>query len=266
MRSYFSLNLLGFVGASVFLVVFLLGIESPTPLSLRLQPRAVPGLDLVLLPVLGGSFTMGNTTGEPEELPLTRIDLSPFWLGQTEVTQAQWFVLMGSNPSRFRDPRNPVENVSYQDAIEFCMKLTERERAARRIPGAFKFTLPTEAQWEYACRADSLDTAHAPSDRTAWSRENSGYTTHPVAQKAPNAWGFYDMQGNVWEWCLDPFAPYPGGRRSDYLAKSDVRSRVRRGGSYQTPLTFCRSTYRYDYSPRAALDGLGFRVVLASRR
>ena len=232
----------------------------------------VPDLGLEMACIRPGTFTMGSPSSEEGRLdgegPQTRVTLTRgFWLGKTEVTQGQYEALMGSNPSKFTNAgRNaPVEQVSWDDAMEFCRKLTEQERAAGRLPDGYAYTLPTEAQWEYACRAG---TAGAYSgigyfDAMAWCDQNSGNTTHPVAQKQANAWGLYDMHGNVWEWCRDWHGDYPGGDATDPAGPSSGSDRVNRGGGWSNAAQNCRSALRLWYAPGIRSDNLGFRLALA---
>ncbi len=225
----------------------------------------VPGLGLSLLPVAPGSFAMGSDTGDPTERPVTQVTLTKaFWLGKTEVTQREWTAVMGANPSRFPGEDRPVENVSWIEAMNFCRKLTEQERAADRLPAGCVYTLPTEAQWEYACRAG--ETAAAPRDiaQAAWHDQNSGAATHDVATRPANAWGFHDMHGNVWEWCLDRYtATLPGGRVNDPKGPAAGAVHVRRGGSY----VFKPELFHFTFRGKAEADyrtyNLGFRVALA---
>jgi formylglycine-generating enzyme required for sulfatase activity len=179
-----------------------------------------------------------------------------FLLAKTEITQAQWWVVMGY-PSVFNGGNRPVQNVSWDDAMEFCKKLTEMERAAGRLPAGQEYTLPTEKQWEYACRAgttgDYAGTGNL--DDMGWYDGHCGGRTHDVATKQPNQWGFYDMHGNVWELCLDKYDP------GDY--------HVIRGGSRQYTADSCRSASRSRsrsaYATYAS-DDLGFRPALLSIR
>jgi formylglycine-generating enzyme required for sulfatase activity len=234
------------------------------------QAWTVPDLNLEMAYVRPGTFTMGSPANEPgrvnDEGPQTRVTLTrAFWLGQTEVTQAQWEALMGSNPSTFKGASRPVEQVSWNDAMAFCRKLTERERAAGRLPKGYAYTLPTEAQWEYACRAGTtgLYAGDGNLDDMGWYEGNSGNTTHPVGQKQPNAWGLYDMHGNVWEWCLDWYGNYPGGRVTDYAGPSTGTRRVFRGGGWGRGAAFCRSAFRFKGVPSFRFFILGLRVALA---
>jgi formylglycine-generating enzyme required for sulfatase activity len=172
---------------------------SSTPTAiLPAEPRTIIDLTLKLLPIPAGTFTMGEGSDGPAPVHLVTIS-KPFFLGATEVTQAQWSVVMGGNPSKFKGDKLPVENVSWDDAMAFCKKLTERERTAGRLPAGYIYTLPTEAQWEYACRAGTIGRYAGDLDAMAWYDENSSRKTHPVGSKKANGWGLSDMHGNVWE-------------------------------------------------------------------
>lgn len=168
------------------------------------QVAAATGIQLV--PISAGTFLMGSPSEEAGHLanegPQTKVTLTrDFFLGATTVTQAQWLAVMGSNPSVFKGDDRPVERVSWNDAVDYCKKLTEGERAAGRLPAGFSYTLPTEAQWEYACRAGTTGPRAGDLDAMVWYARNSGNTTHPVATKQPNSWGLYDMNGNVMQRC-----------------------------------------------------------------
>ena len=224
----------------------------------------VDGVGLFLVPIAGGTFSMGSLSGGSDEQPVTTVTLSPFWLAKTEVTQAQWEAVMGSNPSHFKGGQLPVEKVSWDDAMEFCRKLTERERQAGRLPTGTTYTLPTEAQWEYACRAGTTGDYAGEVDAMAWYAKNSGDATHAVGTKQANAWGLHDMHGNVWEWCLDWYGPYLGGRVSDFKGAASGSGRVFRGGSWRLVAARCRSAFRSGVSPGVRFDYLGFRLALSS--
>ena len=228
-------------------------------------PFAIAELGIEMIAIPAGTFEMGSENGNSDEKPVTRVTFSkPFWLGKTEVTQGQWQALMGSNPANFKGDDRPVETVSWDDAMEFCRKLTERERVAGRLPEGYAYTLPTEAQWEYACRAGTTGDYAGNLDDMGWYDKNSGSTTHPVAQKQANAWGLYDMHGNVWEWCLDWYAEkLPGGSVTDPAGPSAGTDRVSRGGGWISGAGFCRSAHRYWYVPGNRFNFLGFRVSLA---
>jgi len=210
----------------------------------------------VLVQVPAGRFEMGPTRGIK---PVTIS--SDFWMGKFEVTQGQWQVVMGSNPSSFKNVglEAPVEQVSWNDVHQFLARLNGMQ-------STWTFRLPTEAEWEYACRADSLGEPSEPLDTTAWYKGNSGETTHPVGQKQPNAFGLYDMLGNVSEWCQDWYGDYSYGPSTDPQGPPTGQDRVMRGGSWDWEPTMIRSTHR----GRGAQDmrryvGLGFRVVAAVR-
>ena len=227
---------------------------------------AVEGVGVTLVPIAGGTFSMGSMSGGSDEQPVTKVTLSPFWLAKTEVTQAQWEAVMGSNPSYFKGGQLPVENVSWDDAMEFCRKLTERERQAGRLPTGTIYTLQTEAQWEYACRAGTTGDYAGGLDAMAWYSKNSGVTTRAVGTMRANAWGLHDMHGNVWEWCLDWYGPYSGGRVTDPKGAPSGTIRVYRGGSWNVGANYARSAFRYDeYGyPDYRFNGFGFRPARSS--
>jgi formylglycine-generating enzyme required for sulfatase activity len=183
----------------------------------------------------------------------------------TEVTQGQWKALMGGNPSYFKNAGRdaPVEQVSWDDALEFCHRLTERERLAGGLPEGYEYSLPTEAQWEFACRAGTTGDYAGDLAATAWYLNNSGNTTHRVAQKQANLWGLYDMHGNVWEWCKDWYGDYPVGSATDPTGPSLGTLRVYRGGGLYSNARDCRSPNRYGLAPGFRGLRLGFRVALA---
>ena len=214
------------------------------------------------------------------EAPRHKVRISkPYWLGATEVTQQEYQRLMGANPSHdVGGPSSPADGLSWHDAVEFCRKLSElpEERAARRY-----YQLPTEAQWEYACRAGNpgawcfsrhQGALAAPEDikllgEYAWFSMNSGWTTHAVGQKKPNAWGLYDMYGNVSEWCQDYYADYTSSPQADPVgpSKDDPRvvrgARVVRGGSVYQNDNWCQSALRDLGKPEVRREGTGLRVA-----
>ena len=191
-----------------------------------------------------------------------------FWLGQTEVTQELYQSVMRTNPSGIRGTgsQRPVEQVSFDDAIEFCSRLTTILQEQQALLPAWRVTLPTEAQWEYACRAGTTTTYHfgptaAELSLYAWTRENSRNETHDVGLKRPNKWGLYDMHGNVSERCADWFGkPLQGGR--DPIGPPKESSRVDRGGSWAEPSSRCRSAYRNGNDGTYRTIKLGFRFSL----
>jgi formylglycine-generating enzyme required for sulfatase activity len=221
----------------------------------------IADLGLELLPMAAGSFTMGSGS-DAHEVTLTK----GYWLGKTEVTQGQWEALMGNSLSYFKGSDRPVENVSWEDAMSFCRKLTERERAAGRLPEGYAYILPTEAQWEYACRAGTTGDYAGSLDSMGWYDQNSGGQTHAVGHKQANAWGLYDMHGNVWEWCADWYGNYPGGSVCDPSGAASGTSRVYRGGGWDSPATGCLSAIRIRFGPGYRGYYLGFRLALSSVR
>ncbi|MDR3228823.1 MAG: formylglycine-generating enzyme family protein, partial [Puniceicoccales bacterium] len=239
------------------------------------KPRVVAlskNISIEMLPVSAGSFKMGSPETEAERSSNEEqhsVTISqPFWLGKTQVTQAQWEAIMGNNPSSFKGANRPVENVSWEDAIAFCEKLTKRERAEKRLTADLEYALPTEAEWEYACRAGSTGeyAGTGKLEDMGWFGDNSGGETHDVAKKQPNAWGFYDMHGNVWEWCADTYGDYPSGAVTDPRGAKTGVIRVFRGGSWFGDARFCRSAYRGRYEPGYRGHDLGFRLALKSVR
>lgn len=240
-----------------------------------------------------GTFTMGSSATEAgrdgREGPQMVVTLTKgFWMGAYEVTQREYLDLVGNNPSHYiGDLNRPVEGVAWDEANDYCVKLTERERAARRLPTGYAYRLPTEAEWEYACRAGTTtrfshgdDPGYAQLGQFAWYWENSWsstrpsgvssdfasryYTTHPVGTKQPNAWGLYDMAGNVWEWCSDWYWSYPGGSVTDWKGPSSGVHKVNRGGSWFDGGGRCRSASRNGLLRGYLLYELGFRFVLAT--
>jgi formylglycine-generating enzyme required for sulfatase activity len=211
---------------------------------------------------------MGSENGDTDEKPVTRVTISrAFWLGKHEVTQAEWQAVMGSNPSSFKGDRLPVEAVSWKDCQEFLRKLNARERAAGKLPAGFEYGLPTEAEWEYACRAGTTGnwvSGDAESGLTeyAWYESNSGKTSHAVGTKKANAWGFHDMHGNVWEWCDDWKGDYPGGSVTDPTGPKAGSYRVSRGGSWDNSSDVCGSAVRVGNVVRDRILDLGFRLAL----
>ena len=217
------------------------------------------GMTFVLIPA--GSFDMGSESGDADEQPVRSVTINkPFYIGQFEVTQAQWHAVMESDPSQFTDdPNRPVESVSWNDAQEFITKLSAMEPDAT-------YRLPTEAEWEYAARAGSV-AAYAFGDDAvqldayAWYADNAGNTTHPVGEKQPNAWGAYAMQGGVWEWVQDRYGAYPSESATEPAGPPPGNRRVIRGGSWLSPAEDCRATSRSHAHPAFRGGHVGFRLV-----
>ncbi len=228
----------------------------------------VPGLDMKFAYVSPGSFNMGSNDGNSDEKPVHRVTISRgYWIGKYEVTQSEYQDLMGTNPSHFKGSNNPVEQVSWNDAVKFCERLTQRERAAGRLPEGYAYRLPTEAEWEYAARGGAKSRGYKYSgsddlDRVGWYDGNSGKKTHEVRTKSGNELGLYDMSGNVWEWCNDWYGEYGSGTQSDPAGPGTGSARVNRGGSWGSRARRCRSAIRGGNSPGYTPCDLGFRVVL----
>jgi formylglycine-generating enzyme required for sulfatase activity len=281
-----------------------LEVQAADPPAQR-QQRTIPGLNMVLVKLSKGSVVMGNPASspnsEPDESPPTKVNFTnDFWLGATEVTVAQWrhfadttghisdAEISGSglylinkkagekqlglnwrSPGYSQEENHPVVGISWNDAQDFLRWLTEREGAAGRLPAGYVYTLPTEAQWEYACRAGR---AEDPADLRdyAWYKDTSGGMTHPVGTKKPNAWGLYDMQGNVWEWVHDWYGRYPGGEVTDYTGPASPNDRnvirphheVRGGGKGDPAGHGINSTNRWSTTGNTQNDWVGFRVAL----
>lgn len=231
-----------------------------------------------MVPIPGGTFRMGSPEGEQgrwkDEGPQLPVTLSPHLMAVTPVTQAQYRSVTGASPSHFAGDRRPVEQVSWLEAAAYCNALSEREglspaytAAGKRIPGATGYRLPTEAQWEHACRAGTTTRywsgdAEAELARVGWYSANSGGETHPVAEKPPNPWGLFDLHGNVYEWCDGWWAGrYRRGSRTDPMGPTRGDRRVFRGGSFAGPARYARAAYRaWDVHGDREWDR-GFRVV-----
>lgn len=244
------------------------------------------GMRLVLIP--NGTFKMGAPSSEKgvesDEIEHEVIIGREFYIGAFEVSQSQFTKVMGFNPSLFqgeriaeRDPESgrvlknldslnrPVERVSWEEAVEFCRRLSEfpEEKREGRV-----YRLPTEAEWEYACRAGSQTAFNfGESSLTlgnySWFRWNSNDQTHPVGKKKPNAWGLFDMHGNVWEWCSDWYGEYPKETTIDPRGPPKGLFRVFRGGSWCSEDVECRSALRYGCNPANRYDDVGFRLAVS---
>jgi formylglycine-generating enzyme required for sulfatase activity len=227
--------------------------------TLEFQWEGIP-FQLVLIPP--GEFEMGSPDNEaghqPNESPVRRVRISrPFYLGRFEVTQAQFKAVMGVNPGLIPGDALAVDQLVYPQALEFC------KRASLRL--GVNVSLPTEAQWEYACRAgaktrfSSGDTV-ADLDRVAWYKENSRGMVHPVGQKAANAWGLYDMHGNVWEFCADFVPSYAKMGEADPRGRMQPETGAMRGGGHSYPAEYCRSATRLLANPQ--FGGVGMRIAI----
>ena len=224
----------------------------------------VNGVSFEMVRVDGGTFLMGATSeqgsdADSDEKPVHSVTLSGYYIGKTEVTQALWKAVMGSNPSQFMGDDLPVEKVSWDDCQEFIRKLNS-------MTGQ-NFRLPTEAEWEFACRGGNNSRGYKYSGSinlgsVAWYDGNSGNKTHPVGTKAPNELGIYDMSGNVWEWCSDWYADYTSYSQTNPKGPQSGSSRVIRGGSWGSIVGRCRSSFRYCGTPSICYDYLGLRLAL----
>jgi formylglycine-generating enzyme required for sulfatase activity len=250
-----------------------------------LPPPAAPqaivtktGIEMVAIPA--GDFLMGDDTGESDEKPAHKVRVSSFYMDRCEVTQKAFESLMGRNPAKFIGPDRPVERVSWLGAVQYCNMRSLREglkacydpKTLQCDFAADGYRLPTEAEWEYACRAAAATRYSFGNDdgqlgRFAWLKSNSDKATHPVKQKGPNPWGLYDMHGNVAEWCNDFYAEgYPAGEAADPRGPASGKERVLRGGSWATSADACRSSARAAEAPGFAdvcfgYEAYGFRCV-----
>lgn len=250
----------------------------------RIGPAKGPeaGIPSEFVWIPSGTFVMGTPDSEvgrrTAEGPQTRVRVSGgFWMSRHETTQRDWLAVMGFNNSATPNPDLPADAVSYEEALEYCAKVTTRERAAGRLPAGYVYRLPTEAEWEYACRAgtttafslgDSLSSTNANFDGTmpyggaAQGPALSG--TVPGGQYPPNPWGLYDMHGNVWEWCLDWHpSRLPGGRVTDPVGEGSATRRALRGGGWHNDAATCRSGFRYLVGPIFRISSSGLRPIIA---
>jgi formylglycine-generating enzyme required for sulfatase activity len=222
------------------------------------------GVKLEVVAIEAGSFTMGDDRGEAEDRPAHKVTISkPFYIGKFEVTQEQWEAIMGVSPSRFKGAKLPVDRVSFEDCQAFVKKLNEKYSDAN-----VSFGIPTEAEWEYACRAGTLGRFGSGDDAKkfvdyGWFEDNADGRTHPVGEKKPNTWGLYDMHGNVWEWTADWYdgAYYRESPKMDPTGPQTGVSRVLRGGSWSDPAFYCRPAYRFCLPPWFRVHCYGLRVI-----
>ncbi|MDO4569554.1 MAG: formylglycine-generating enzyme family protein [Planctomycetia bacterium] len=232
--------------------------------------KTINGVEYAFRWCPAGEFMMGSPSGEgyDDEKPQHRVTLTQgFWMLETEVTQEMWESVMGESIETKAKQgtldtslagtgsNHPMYYVSWHDCVEFCEKLSKES--------GLKIQLPTEAQWEYACRAGTTGAYAGKLDSMGWYRDNSGRQTHEVKTKQPNAWGLYDMHGNVWEWCLDWYdlGYYDRSPTSDPKGPDDGSYRVGRGGSWFNDAEYCRSACRSDGGPARSYNGVGFRLL-----
>ena len=241
-----------------------------TDVNLTLTKRAyanyvetAKGLNMKMIFVEGGTFQMGATSEQgsdayDDEKPVHSVTLDSYYIAECEVTQAQWCAVMGTNPSYFTGDNKPVEQVSWNDAQEFCRKLSQ-------LTGK-RYALPTEAQWEYAARGGNKSKGYKYSGSNtisdvAWYSSNSSSQTHSVKQKQPNELGLYDMSGNVYEWCSDWYGDYSSSSQTDPTGPSSGSIRVLRGGSWNYLAGGCRVSIRVSINPSYSFNHVGFRLV-----
>jgi formylglycine-generating enzyme required for sulfatase activity len=249
--------------------------ESPAPATDRILRRFAEEF-VALTPGTGTypqSFLMGSADNSPaNERPVHNVTFrAPFAVAKYEVTQELYQAVMGRNPSRWKGPRNSVELVSWHEAREFCTKASGVLRQLKLLGATEAIRLPSEAEWEYACRAGttsrySFGDAAEQLTHYAWFTGNAKGNDPPVGAKRPNPWGLHDMHGYVWEWCADAWhadyqdAPTDGSPRQD----GETADRVLRGGAWTEPAEHCRSAYRQHRPPQTRSDAIGFRCVRAA--
>ncbi len=261
--------------AYISCVLLVLSVTPFISFSQNKTPGPLPGMEFVTIPA--GSYQMGSAGqtagGNVDEAPVHAVSVNSFHLQTTEVTQAQWVAVMGKSIEQLRDEagperplkgtgdNNPIYYTSFQDVMEFMAKLNQLH------PGK-NYRLPSESEWEYACRAGTK-TLYCNGDLetslefVGWYKKNAGGETHPVAQKKPNKWGLYDMHGNVWEWVEDGYHHTYEGSPNDGSAwkpTDDIR-RVFRGGSWSHAMLFSRSAARLSGNPVMKYHCLGFRIA-----
>ncbi len=265
----------------VLLVAVFAGCRRQGPTATTTSPQTMTtksGIEMVLIPA--GTFAMGSDKGTPDEAPVHKVSVGSFWMDRYEVVQEEFRKYQRSDPSHFKGARQPLEQVNWTDAAGYC---NDRSRADGLEPcydektwacnfSANGYRLPTESEWEYACRAGTTtqygfgNSAGSLQDY-AWHAENAAAKTHPVGQKKPNAWGLYDMHGNVAEWCNDRYAKdyYKQSPDKDPRGPNEGRERVLRGGAWNSSAGSCRSTYRTSSlsvdDTCLADDAIGFRCV-----
>lgn len=232
--------------------------EKPPGPSSATRPQSTAGIAIEMVRIPGGTFMMGSDSGESAEEPVHQVTVDGFYMGKYEVTQGQWKAVMGgAKPSYFKGDDLPVENVSWNDIKEFIQELNQKTDQ--------RYRLPTEAEWEYACRAGTTDDRYGEVDEIAWYDKNSDEETHPVGEKEANAWDLYDMLGNVWEWCADwyyeDYYYYKNGPTRNPEGPDRGSDRVYRGGSWSNGARYVRAAYRDYRWPSFVGAGLGFRLA-----
>lgn len=220
----------------------------------------VESLNLGMVIIPAGRFNMGDSEGPANERPQRQVKIGAFYLGKTEVTQAQWVTVMGSNPSLYKHPKRPVDQVTWMEVQEFIQRLNEHEKTT-------KYRLPTEAEWEYAARSGSTAAYPFLEDdlsEFAWYGHSRNVGTRPVGQRQRNDWGLADMHGNVWEWVEDCWHDDYTGAPSDgraWVEQVDCADRVLKGGAWNSSAQYVRSATRGSYTFDLNDSGNGFRLA-----
>ncbi len=276
-------NVIGLL-TGIILLIFACSEKPPTDVSLSKGATVKSittktGIEMVAIP--GGEFTMGNEHGEDDEKPAHKVQISPFYMDKYEVTQDRYQSLMGRNPSKFKGEDRPVEQLSWFAAVRYCNMRSLREgldpcyelEPLKCNYDANGYRLPTEAEWEYACRAGtqkpySFGNNPAQLGKYAWYSGNANKRPHPVGQKVPNSWGLFDMHGNVWEWCNQYYIEdgYSSHPEKDPRGPDAGDECVLRGGGWNSTDEYCRSSTRFSEPPGLAdvcfgYDAYGFRCV-----
>jgi formylglycine-generating enzyme required for sulfatase activity len=229
------------------------------------------GVKLEMVWVPAGEFNMGTDNDGDDARPVHHVQITKgFWMAKTEVTQEQFEAVTGRNPSGYKGAKSPVENVSWNDATAFAIQLN----GMGLLPAGCACRLPTEAEWEYACRGGTTTRYYSGSSESDLARigwygasrvllygGNAGNQPHPVGEKEPNKFGLYDMIGNVWEWCSDWYGPYSGGGAIDPTGPATGSKRVRRGGAFPNPQGFLGSAVRGASAPQDKVAAFGLRIV-----
>ena len=267
MKKYILISLAVLITCTLAIAHTPVSEENPNATSVsspQVYTFEVNGVTFEMVRVEGGTFTMGATAEQggdayADEMPAHEVTLSSYCIGKTEVTQALWQAVMGVNPSGFKGANLPVEQVSWNDCQEFIAKLNALTGKA--------FRLPTEAEWEFAARGGNNSRGYKYSGSNtlsdvAWYTDNSSSTTHPVATKASNELGIYDMSGNVWEWCSDWYGSYSSSSQYNPTGSNTGSYRVIRGGSGGHSAGYCRVSIRINYTPANRDIALGLRLAL----
>lgn len=249
--------------ASALLISLAVGCNKP-----RDDKEVVNSVGMKFREIPAGRFRMSKGSLSRDEQPHLVSITDDYFIGTTEVTNSQWNKVMGANPSKWKAPDGPVESVSWLDAVEFCKELSN---LPEEIAAGRGYRLPTEAEWEYACRAQKDSCYHFGNktnllDAYGWFDENSGEESHAVGKKQPNQFGLLDMHGNVWEWCSDWYGALTQEYRENPQGPDLGRYRVYRGGGWNNIAWSSRTHFRYRALPSLKSPHIGFRVVLTNEK